>query len=128
LRSAQRAITLQLYCDALVEWEEDQPSHPVAMFYVTHSYFASDGNFVGLLQRPDAASMCGFHRPDRGPTSTSPACRAARRARRSSPPGSAFRTQPTALDAKALVVDGEWSTIGSMNFDNRSMALNTKQH
>jgi cardiolipin synthase len=28
------------------------------------------------------------------------------------------------LHAKTFVVDGEWSTIGSMNFDNRSMALN----
>jgi Phospholipase D Active site motif len=25
-------------------------------------------------------------------------------------------------EAKTLVVDGEWSAIGSMNFDNRSMA------
>ena len=28
------------------------------------------------------------------------------------------------LHAKTFVVDGQWSTIGSMNFDNRSMALN----
>jgi cardiolipin synthase len=28
------------------------------------------------------------------------------------------------LHAKTFVVDGEWSTVGSMNFDNRSMALN----
>lgn len=35
-----------------------------------------------------------------------------------------YEWQPTTLHAKTLVVDGEWSTIGSMNFDNRSMALN----
>jgi cardiolipin synthase len=35
-----------------------------------------------------------------------------------------FEWQPTTLHAKTFVVDGEWSTIGSMNFDNRSMALN----
>jgi cardiolipin synthase len=35
-----------------------------------------------------------------------------------------YEWQPTALHAKTFVVDGQWSTIGSMNFDNRSMALN----
>jgi cardiolipin synthase len=31
--------------------------------------------------------------------------------------------EPSTLHAKTFVVDGQWSTIGSMNFDNRSMAL-----
>ena len=31
---------------------------------------------------------------------------------------------PALLHTKAMVIDGIWSTIGSMNFDNRSMALN----
>ena len=31
---------------------------------------------------------------------------------------------PRTLHAKTFVVDGEWFTVGSMNFDNRSMALN----
>lgn len=35
-----------------------------------------------------------------------------------------YEWQPTTLHAKTFVVDGEWSTIGSMNCDNRSMALN----
>jgi cardiolipin synthase A/B len=35
-----------------------------------------------------------------------------------------YEWQPSTLHAKTLVVDGEWSAIGSMNFDNRSMALN----
>jgi len=35
-----------------------------------------------------------------------------------------FEWQPSTLHAKAFVADGQWSTIGSMNFDNRSMALN----
>lgn len=35
-----------------------------------------------------------------------------------------YEWQPTTLHAKTFVVDGQWSTIGSMNFDNRSMALN----
>jgi cardiolipin synthase len=35
-----------------------------------------------------------------------------------------IETQPGNLHAKTFVVDGEWLTVGSMNFDNRSMALN----
>ena len=35
-----------------------------------------------------------------------------------------YEWQPSTLHAKTFVVDGEWSTVGSMNFDNRSMALN----
>ena len=35
-----------------------------------------------------------------------------------------YEWQPTTLHAKTFVADGEWLTIGSMNFDNRSMALN----
>ena len=35
-----------------------------------------------------------------------------------------FEYGPTMLHAKALVVDGVWSTIGSANFDNRSFQLN----
>ena len=35
-----------------------------------------------------------------------------------------YEWQPTTLHAKTFVVDGIWSTVGSMNFDNRSMALN----
>jgi cardiolipin synthase len=35
-----------------------------------------------------------------------------------------YEWPPTTLHAKTFVIDGEWSAIGSMNFDNRSMALN----
>jgi cardiolipin synthase len=35
-----------------------------------------------------------------------------------------YEWQPTTLHAKTFVVDGQWFTVGSMNFDNRSMALN----
>jgi cardiolipin synthase len=32
------------------------------------------------------------------------------------------------LHSKTLVVDGMWSSIGSMNFDNRSMAFNNESN
>jgi cardiolipin synthase len=35
-----------------------------------------------------------------------------------------YEWQPTTLHAKTFVVDGVWSSVGSMNFDNRSLALN----
>ena len=35
-----------------------------------------------------------------------------------------FEYQPTMIHSKTIVADGEWSSVGSMNFDNRSMAFN----
>jgi cardiolipin synthase A/B len=35
-----------------------------------------------------------------------------------------FEYQPTMMHAKTLVVDGNWSSVGSVNFDNRSFQLN----
>ena len=35
-----------------------------------------------------------------------------------------YEYQPTMLHAKLLIVDGEWVSIGSSNFDYRSMRLN----
>jgi cardiolipin synthase len=35
-----------------------------------------------------------------------------------------YEYQPTMIHAKTIVADGYWSAIGSMNFDNRSLALN----
>src|ERR1700682_5545971 len=35
-----------------------------------------------------------------------------------------YEYQPTMMHAKSMVVDGMWSDIGSMNFDNRSLSFN----
>jgi cardiolipin synthase len=35
-----------------------------------------------------------------------------------------FEFQPTMIHSKTIVADGIWSSVGSMNFDNRSMAFN----
>jgi len=37
-----------------------------------------------------------------------------------------FEYQPSMIHAKTIVADGMWSAIGSMNFDNRSMAFNNE--
>ena len=39
-----------------------------------------------------------------------------------------YEYQPTMLHSKTLVVDGVWSSIGSMNFDNRSLAFNAESN
>src|SRR5213595_1662400 len=35
-----------------------------------------------------------------------------------------YEYEPSMLHAKVMVVDGEWSVVGSTNFDNRSFGLN----
>lgn len=35
-----------------------------------------------------------------------------------------YEYAPTMIHAKTIVADGQWSSVGSMNFDNRSMAFN----
>ena len=35
-----------------------------------------------------------------------------------------YEYQPTMLHSKTIVADGAWSSVGSMNFDNRSLAFN----
>lgn len=37
-----------------------------------------------------------------------------------------FEYGPTTMHSKTLVVDGVWSTVGTMNFDNRSLAYNSE--
>ncbi len=37
-----------------------------------------------------------------------------------------YEYQPTMMHAKTIVADGIWGTIGSMNFDNRSLAFNNE--
>ena len=39
-----------------------------------------------------------------------------------------FEYAPQMMHSKTMVVDGVWSTIGSMNFDNRSLAFNDESN
>ena len=39
-----------------------------------------------------------------------------------------FEYQPTMMHSKTIVADGVWCTIGSMNFDNRSLAFNNESN
>jgi cardiolipin synthase len=39
-----------------------------------------------------------------------------------------FEYAPTMMHAKTFVIDGVWSTVGTMNFDNRSLAYNDESN
>ncbi|MDB4906936.1 MAG: Phospholipase D-like domain protein [Gemmatimonadetes bacterium] len=39
-----------------------------------------------------------------------------------------YEYQPTMIHSKTIVADGLWSSVGSMNFDNRSMAFNNESN
>lgn len=94
--------------------------------YVTNAYFAPDENFVQLLG--DAARRgVDVRLVLAGPRTDVRLARTAGRARYARLLGAGVRIyewQPTTLHAKTFVADGRWTSIGSMNFDNRSLALN----
>ncbi|MFL5581989.1 MAG: phospholipase D-like domain-containing protein [Gemmatimonadaceae bacterium] len=94
--------------------------------YVTNAYFAPDRNFTRLLAAAarrgvDVQILVGGPRTD---------VRTARLAARSRYEKllvagvRMFEYQPSTLHAKTFVADGVWSSVGTMNFDNRSLALN----
>ncbi|MHB1297099.1 MAG: phospholipase D-like domain-containing protein [Gemmatimonadaceae bacterium] len=94
--------------------------------YVTNAYFAPDDNFVALLV---AAAGRGVDvRLLVGGTGTDVRlARLAGRARYAPLLEAGVRIHewvPTTLHAKTFVVDGAWASVGTMNFDNRSLALN----
>jgi cardiolipin synthase len=94
--------------------------------YITNAYFAPDRNFIGLLTQV-AQRGVDVRILTAGPRTDVNVVRLAGRAWYETLLAAGVRVyewQPTTLHAKTFVVDGEWFTVGSMNFDNRSMALN----
>lgn len=94
--------------------------------YLTNAYFAPERNFVEQLC---AAAQRGVDVRilTAGPRTDVEIVRQAGRAWYETLLSAGIRIyewQPTTLHSKTFVVDGLWSTIGTMNFDNRSMALN----
>lgn len=94
--------------------------------YITSAYFAPDAAFVDLLGNA-AARGVDVRILTAGTATDMHVVRLAGRAwyqalldRRVR----IYEWQPTVLHPKTFVVDGLWSTVGSMNFDNRSLALN----
>ena len=94
--------------------------------YITNAYFAPDRNFVALLisaadRGVDVRVLVG------GPRTDVRAARLAAHSRYDRLLVAGIRVyeyQPSTLHAKTFVVDGCWAAVGTMNFDNRSLALN----
>ena len=94
--------------------------------YITNAYFAPDKNFVALLtgaakRGVNVRILVG------GPRTDVRAARLAAHGRYEKLLQAGVRVyeyQPTTLHAKTFVVDGLWVSVGTMNFDNRSLALN----
>ena len=94
--------------------------------WVTNAYFAPDRNFVALLTAAAARGvdvrvlLSGRHTDVR----TARLAGRWRYERLLAAGVRVFEYQPSCLHAKTFVADGLWVSIGSMNFDNRSLALN----
>jgi cardiolipin synthase len=94
--------------------------------YITNAYFAPNESFIEMLI---AAARRGVDVRilTAGPATDVKTVLLAGRAWYDSLLAAGVRVyewQPSTMHAKTFVVDGTWGTIGSMNFDNRSLALN----
>ena len=94
--------------------------------YISNAYFVPDDDFRRLLS--DAARRGVDVRLLTASEKTDvPATRFAGRGRFEELLRSGvriFEYQPSMMHAKTFVVDGMWATVGTMNFDNRSLAFN----
>jgi cardiolipin synthase len=94
--------------------------------WVTNAYFTPDASFVSMLidaarRGVDARMLVG------GPRTDVPIVRRAARGRYERLLRAGVRLyeyQPSTLHAKTFVADGRWVSVGTMNFDNRSLSLN----
>jgi cardiolipin synthase len=98
--------------------------------HITNSYFVPDAEFRALLvlaarRGVDVRILTAGARTDVKTT------RWAGRARYEELLDGGVRIyeyQPAMMHAKTFVVDGLWSTVGTMNFDNRSMVFNDESN
>jgi cardiolipin synthase len=98
--------------------------------YIANSYFVPDANFRGLLRSAarrgvDVRILTASKKTDikttlyAGRAVYEELLEAGVRI---------YEYQPTMMHAKTFVVDGIWSTVGSLNFDNRSISLNNESN
>jgi cardiolipin synthase len=98
--------------------------------YVTNAYFVPDDDFRGLLMRA-AKRGVDVRVLTAGPKTDVLTTWYAGRARYEEMLRGGvkiYEYQPTMIHAKSISVDGTWGTVGSMNFDNRSMAFNNESN
>ena len=98
--------------------------------YISNSYFVPDDDFRDLLIRA-AKRGVDVRVLTAGDKSDVKTTLFAGRARYPELIGGGVRVyeyQPTMMHAKTFVADGVWSTIGSLNFDNRSLVFNNESN
>jgi cardiolipin synthase len=98
--------------------------------YITNSYFVPDDDFRRLLERAvrrgvDVRVLTVSEKTDVKTTWYAGRDRYEEMLERGI---RIYEYQPTMLHSKTIVADGLWSSIGSMNFDNRSMAFNNESN
>jgi cardiolipin synthase len=96
--------------------------------WIANAYFVPDDDFRGLLERA-ARRGVDVRILTVGEETDVKTTRYAGRARYEGLLSSGVRIyeyQPTMMHAKTIVADGRFGTIGSMNFDNRSLAFNNE--
>jgi cardiolipin synthase len=94
--------------------------------YITNAYFIPDDDFRRLLVEA-AARGVDVRVLTPGANTDKPATWYAGRHRYEELLAAGIRIweyRPTMVHAKSLVADGVWASVGTLNFDNRSMALN----
>jgi cardiolipin synthase A/B len=98
--------------------------------YVTNSYFVPDDDFRDLLVAAAARGVDVRVLTVSKETDVRTTWYAGRARYESLLRGGVriYEYEPTMMHAKAIVADGIWSSIGSMNFDNRSFAFNNESN
>lgn len=94
--------------------------------YIENSYFVPDDDFRRLLERAvrrgvDVRVLTVSNKTDVKTTWYAGRYRYEELLQRGV---RIYEYQPTMLHSKTIVADGAWSSVGSMNFDNRSLAFN----
>lgn len=94
--------------------------------YITNAYFVPDDDFRRLLCESVERGVDVRVLTPGGNTDKRSTWYAARRHYETLLDGGVriYEYEPTMVHAKSLVADGVWAAVGTMNFDNRSFALN----
>jgi cardiolipin synthase len=98
--------------------------------YISNSYFVPDDDFRRMLVRAAKRGVDVRILTASDKTDTKTVWYAGRRRYEELLSGGVriYEYEPSMMHAKTFVIDGVWSTIGTMNFDNRSLAFNDESN
>jgi cardiolipin synthase A/B len=98
--------------------------------YISNSYFVPDDDFRDLLVRAAkrGVDVRVLTAGDKSDVKTTVYAGRARYPELLKSGVRVYEYVPTMMHAKTFVVDGVWSTVGSLNFDNRSLVFNNESN